>query len=303
MIAPWDRTNDTVKNVTIPLAEEINKRSGGRLQVTVVGPEAVPAFEQLRPVRDGVFDMAFTHPAYHSEFTAVGNALDLVSGPETAWNECGVVPLMDEVYQKKAGVRWVGKISPGFGARMFLNKPITEVDLKGLKIRGAPVYHPVIKSYGAVPVTMAYPDIYPGLQKGIIDGLIWGGGGAYGAKWYEVVKYGVRPELGESHSIILFNPSSWNKLSKELQGVVQQSITEMQKRAPQVMVPIDEDEWAKLKQAGMQVIDLKGTAAQNYLKSYYTSTITEFIIEKDPEFGPRTKTTMDCVQAKVAATK
>jgi TRAP-type C4-dicarboxylate transport system substrate-binding protein len=297
LIAPWDKLNDTVKNVTIPFAEDITKRSGGRLTVEVVGPEAVPAFEQLRPVKDGIFQMAYTHPAYHSEFTPLGNAMDLISAPERAWNECGVLTLMDDVYQKKAGVHYAGKVSPGFGARMFLKKEINTADLAGLKIRGAPVYHPVIKLLGGVPVTMAFPDIYPGLEKGIIDGLIWGGGGAYGAKWYEVAKYGYRPMLGESHSMVLVNNDAWSKLPKDLQTVVLDAIAETNKRAPGVMKPIDDAEWASLARVGMKIIDLPAPEGARLLKSYYDSSMEDHL-KKDTEFGPRMKTALDCVQSK-----
>jgi TRAP-type mannitol/chloroaromatic compound transport system substrate-binding protein len=66
MLAPWGLTNVQIRTLFVTFVEEVNKRAAGKLKISWFGPESVPAFEQLKPVRDGVFDGNFTSFAYHT---------------------------------------------------------------------------------------------------------------------------------------------------------------------------------------------------------------------------------------------
>ena len=45
--------------------KHVKEVSDGKLTISINGPEAVPPFEQLQPVSAGVFDILYTHGAYH----------------------------------------------------------------------------------------------------------------------------------------------------------------------------------------------------------------------------------------------
>jgi TRAP-type C4-dicarboxylate transport system substrate-binding protein len=298
MIMSWDETNDTVKNVAKPFIESVKEKSGGSITVTARGPEAVPPFEQFKPVRDGVFDLLFTHASYHNEVTTLGNGFDIASGSAAVHKECGSWDAVDEAYQKVAGVKFLAPIPAGHGYRMYMSRPIDKADLTGFKIRTSSFYDPMLKALNAVPVRMAFPEVYSALEKKVIDGTAWGGVGAFQAKWQEVANYGVRPHFGETTSMIAMNLDSWKKLTPEQQTALNAAVTQTQEHARRVMKDVDADEWSKLSAAGMQVSELKGAEAQKWLDAYYTNTLQEFITNANAEFGPRIKTTLDCVQAK-----
>lgn len=298
MIMSWDETNDTIKNVAVPFMAAVKEKSGGSITVTARGPEAVPPFEQFKPMRDGVFDLLFTHASYHNEVTTLGNGFDIASGSAAAHKECGSWDAIDDAYQKIAGVKFLAPIPAGHGYRMYMSRPIEKADLTGFKVRTSSFYDPMLKALNAVPVRMAFPEVYSALEKKVIDGTAWGGVGAYQAKWQEVAKYAVRPHFGETTSMIAMNLDSWKKLTPEQQAAVNAAVAETQERARRVMKDVDADEWTKLSAAGMQVSELKDAEAQKWLDAYYTNTLQEFIVNANPEMGPKIKATLDCVQAK-----
>lgn len=75
---------------------------------------------------------------------------------------------------------------------MLTNKPIeTPEDLEGLKIRtmGSPVALATMESFGMSPAGIAWTEVYPGLQQGVIDAAEAQHPATYGANLHEVVDY------------------------------------------------------------------------------------------------------------------
>lgn len=75
---------------------------------------------------------------------------------------------------------------------LLTNKPIEKpADLQGLKLRtpGAPIWLETIKAMGASPTGMAWSEVYPAIQQGVIDGAEAQHPATYGAKLYEVIDY------------------------------------------------------------------------------------------------------------------
>lgn len=79
------------------------------------------------------------------------------------------------------------------GARHFLtNKPIrTPADLKGLRVRtmGSTVAQESMSALGAVPTSLAWSEVYSGLQQKVIDSAEAQLPAVYGASLHEVVDY------------------------------------------------------------------------------------------------------------------
>ena len=49
---------------------------------------------------------------------------------------------------------------------------------------------------GASPVNLPPAEIYPSLEKGVVDGAAWPVIGPLGYRWYEVAKNIMRPSFG-----------------------------------------------------------------------------------------------------------
>ena len=184
-------------------------------------PDAVPPLQQFEPVRSGVFDILFTHPAYHAGVSTLGIAIDGTKADPAKRRKSGVFEFVDQHYAKM-GLRLVAL--PLMGSkpfRYYLKKPITgEPALKGRKIRGTVSYHPMIKALGGSPVVMGGGAIYAAMQKSVIDGAAYATLGAKDFKWHEVVDYLVEPEFGSASLIYLANADTWKGLSKEARGAI-----------------------------------------------------------------------------------
>lgn len=202
------------EEIAKPFIARVKTATAGRVSITLSGPDAVPTFEQFQPVQAGVFQLLFTHPAYHSGTTAVGLAIDAIAVDPEKRRSTGIIDYIDAHYRKH-GLKLVAAPATGRkGFRYFLREPITKSPgFEGRKIRGTVSYHPMIRALGGAPVNMAGGEIYTALQKGVIDGAAWGLTGAKDFKWYEVAKYYADPVFGQVGVMIFMNLQAWNSLS------------------------------------------------------------------------------------------
>ena len=91
-------------------------------------------------------------------------------------------------------------------------------DLKGKKIRVQGVSQAdLVKGFGASAVTIAFGEVVPALEKGVVDCGITGTMPAYKAKWTEVTNTLFRLPVGFTAALWLANANAWNKLSPATQ--------------------------------------------------------------------------------------
>jgi TRAP-type C4-dicarboxylate transport system substrate-binding protein len=104
------------------------------------------------------------------------------------------------------------------------NTPVKEPeDLKGLKVRVMenPVYISMYKEFGAIPVPMAWPEIYTALQTGVLDGVDGSLSSGLVSKHTESAKYVTF--LGNHvviASILAVSEPWWQKLPGNLQSQI-----------------------------------------------------------------------------------
>ncbi len=242
--------------------ELLKEQTGGDLTIVFNGPDTVPAFEQIAPVQAGVFDLLFTHPAYHSGTSGVGLAIDAIENDPVKRRSEGIFDFIDKHYQSK-GLKLIAMPSIGTkGFTFYLSKPIDgEPGLKGQKIRGTTPYHPMIKELGGAPVNLPPPDIYTSIQRGTIDGAAFALVGAESLKWYEVAKYVSAPTFGQVSVMILMNLEKWNSLPKTTQDAMTEAGKKVEIAAIDVFDKMATEELENLKAKGMQISEFKPAEA------------------------------------------
>ena len=166
---------------------------GDKVNLRISGPEVVPPFEQLQPVKSGVLIFCSPMAFIMSVQKALLPLLTLDCGPsrETVF---WVWDSLDKFYQKTHSLKLLA-ISPSStaGYHIFLKDPIKGGSWDGRKIRGTQTYHGVIKLFGGEPVVMPGSQVYSALEKGVVDGAAWPAAGMLSMKHFEVAKYKVRP--------------------------------------------------------------------------------------------------------------
>ena len=79
--------------------KNVEEISSGNIKIEVSGPEVVPPFQQLQPVVTGVFDVLYTHGAYHAGSKGLGLAGDAIDIDIKKRRDAGVWSYIDEFYQ------------------------------------------------------------------------------------------------------------------------------------------------------------------------------------------------------------
>jgi TRAP-type C4-dicarboxylate transport system substrate-binding protein len=256
LLGGWSESNTTAYMPGLQFKKNLESASGGKITVTISGPEAVPPFEQMQPVSAGAFDMVYTHPTYHSKGLA-GVAEILPFGPEKL-RTSAVWDHIDTFYQKNHNLKILALVPVGTeGYHCYLKQPLSaQNDWNGRKLRGVANQHGVIKALGGVPVVMPMGDVYTSIEKGVVDGACAPANVMVATKHYEVAKYRVEPRFGLLVSLIGINLDRWNKLPADQQKMLMDVGAQTERDTARIGDEILVAENKKLAELGVQVAKL-----------------------------------------------
>ncbi len=204
--------------------EVIPKASGGMVTATFAPMEqlGVKGRQVLRMTKLGVVDfgagdvskMAGDDPVFEGCDLA-GLALDI----DTARKACEAwLPTMSRVAEKLFNTKLlaVGTNPPQV---VWCRVPISGLsDLKGKKVR---VFNKTmtdfVQAVGASAVSMAFAEVVPALQRGVVDCAVTGTMSGFTAGWTEVATHQFQVYMGWSINYQSVALNSWNRFGPELQ--------------------------------------------------------------------------------------
>src|SRR6056297_1847480 len=252
------------REIAQPFAALVAEESDGAVTITFTGPDAVPPLEQFEPTQAGVFDILFTHPAYHAGTTPVGLAIDAIAAEPGARREAGVIDYIDAHYQETQGMKLIAAPPTGsVGFRYYLRDPIEGMPaFDGRNIRGTVSYHPMIEALGGAGVVMGGGDVYSALQTGAIDGAAWGLTGALDFNWHEVAGYMADPGFGQVGLMIFMNLDAWNALSDEDRAAIERAASRLEADSVARFDVLAAEERESLLELGMQVTEFAPEEAE-----------------------------------------
>lgn len=265
VLASWDDTAPSRNILLQTYLKNVEAASKGDITFKISGPETVPAFEQLQPVSAGVFQMLFTHGAYHVGATPLLIAVDGLKGTGQSLRASGIFAIIDKQYQR-FGLKLVfmAKSPEGTGYQIILRTPVgPSGDLSGRKIRGTQTYTGALTALGASPVVLPPGEIYSALEKGVVDGAGWPSIGVREFRWTEVAKYLVRPTFGASPYFLFVNLNAWNKLTDAQRNLLTEEGKKIEAFWDTESVRLIKDEESALLAQGAQLTQLgAGPAAK-----------------------------------------
>ncbi|QBR41973.1 twin-arginine translocation signal domain-containing protein [Kerstersia gyiorum] len=208
------------------LQEQVAQRSDGRLaiEITTIGELGLGGSEMLRVLKSGVIDMAEVLPGYVASDFPMIEACDL-PGISTSFDQSRH---MYDVWTSNVVARHEsvlgGKVISSFcwsTMFMYTKFPLDALtDFKGRKIRVfAPAQARFLTALGAEPVSMTTADMYPALQRGIIDGAITGTEHVKASSLWEVTRYMTNINIPPMGSYIVLGARSWARLPADLQQI------------------------------------------------------------------------------------
>jgi TRAP-type mannitol/chloroaromatic compound transport system substrate-binding protein len=211
-------------------SNKVKAISGGDVQLRFHEPNAlVPSLEVWDAVKNGAVDAGYTTPGYHagkipavSYFTAVpfGPGASEYSG----WMEYGGGnQLKDRIYGEY-GLKALNCITHAPETSGWFRKKINNVEeMKGMKMRFFGLGAMVMSKLGVSTQLLAGGDIYPALEKGVIDATEFSMPThdlSYG--FYQLAKFNYFPGWHQQTSIgeLLMSKKGWGGLTKTQQAII-----------------------------------------------------------------------------------
>lgn len=197
---------------------------GGRLKFDrYFGQSLHGLTDGWKALRAGLVDIT---QIYHIHNQGAFNLFHADGLPFLTNNVVVATQLMEEMYPKyfkkevesqQVHLGWI----PHFDVQgLICTTPIRKLeDLKGKRIMGfgGEVMRNTLIALGATPVAIPTPDVFIGLQRGVVDGVAWAVGSMIPWRFHEVAKYVTVTGMSNTAISYGINKKTFASLSKEMQ--------------------------------------------------------------------------------------
>ncbi|SHH40258.1 TRAP transporter substrate-binding protein [Pollutimonas bauzanensis] len=214
----------------------IPELSGGQVTATIKGfnEMGLKGPEILRLIGQGVIPIGTATLAYFASDNPINEAIDLAGLAPDVKTAREITDAFAPVYQKfyaKNNIKVLG-FSTYPAQVLFCNASITGLaDIKGKKVRtSSRTTAEFVQALGGTSVTIAFGEVVPALQNGVVDCAITGSMSGYSAKWYEVSTHLYVLPINWNQQIHAANLDYWNKLDPKVQEFLQKNISVMTDR-------------------------------------------------------------------------
>lgn len=198
--------------------------TGINLQITYnpMDQVGVQAADALRHLRSGAFDVMSVVMGNVARDEPFLDGMDLIGVSPTVDElklavEAGRAALdrrLEERFQARAMALWP------FGPQYFFCKPAVRgvADLRGLKVRSyTPSMTALLTHLGASPVSLQFSEVYPALQRGVVDCGITSAVSAHAGNWGEVITHVLPLSLAGGVQGHFMSGQAWRRFSPEQQ--------------------------------------------------------------------------------------
>lgn len=235
VVGTWSNLN-LYRQFEKPFWEErITEASNGAITATVQGfnemglrgPEIVRLMEQ------GVIDMGATILGYLAADDPRNEAIDLAGLSPDANTARRVSeaykPTLAQMYNDEYDIKLLS-IWPYSAQVLFCNRPLNSLaDLRGAKVRTANrTLAEFMEAVGAEGVTMAFSEVVPAMQQGVMDCGITGAMSGYSAGWHEVATHLYTLPVGWSQVIVAVSNNKWNSLDPKVQELIIEELARLE---------------------------------------------------------------------------
>lgn len=235
-----------VDGVERPFFAKLDARDDLSVSYNTMDAIGVEAADALRLVSKGAFDVMSVQIGMASRDDPFFEGVDL-AGVATNLNEQRqVVEAIRPAFDKRLQERWNTKLLTlwPFGPQMlFCNGDISRVeDIADKKVRVfTPSMSRLVKGLGATPVTLAFSEVYPALQRGVIDCAVTAPTAGNSAKWPEVTESFIPLPLSFSVQGHFMNLDTWKRMSESQQQVLTETFQGMEKQLWDIARDVNDD--------------------------------------------------------------
>jgi TRAP-type C4-dicarboxylate transport system substrate-binding protein len=213
--------------LAVSWAEEVEKRSDGRIKIDVIPGGALTKPDQCyEGVVNGISDIGMSCFAYTRGRFPLLEGLDLPVGYPDGIAATRIANQMIAKYRSSlkelddTQLLYVHAHGPGILASKKAVRSLD--DLKGVKVRATGLSSKIVESLGGAPVGMSQGETYEALQKGVVEATLCPIETLKGWKQGEVISFVTQADgLGYTTAMfVTMNKERWAKLAPELQAVI-----------------------------------------------------------------------------------
>jgi TRAP-type C4-dicarboxylate transport system substrate-binding protein len=255
------------------LAEEVTKRSGGKLKVDVFPSGQLYTIRQIiGALSAGSVEMGGV--VTHNQMAAIEKDWNVFQLPNF-WNSIEqqrefmakdpTGKAMRERALKKTGLMHIAYVPVGPYVTFSVKDQLNSVSqMKGLKARAlAASERPGLTARGMSVVSLSTEEIYPALQSGMIDTLATVPTAIKAYSWWDYLKFAQTPYAVYADSEIMTNAAWFNGLPTDMQDLLATVGREISKAATEQTYKGNAEALKELEQKhGGKVIELKGNALE-----------------------------------------
>ena len=220
----------------VRFVKNVEEMSGGSLEIKFFEPGAlVPGLECFDPVSKGSVEACWTTPGYDTgKYTALAFFTTVPFGPAfgefMAWKMFGGGnELRDEIYAKHNMIA-IDCFAIGPETSGWFRKEVNSLEeLRGMKMRFFGLGARVMQKLGVSTQLLAAADIYPALERGVIDATEFSMPTMDKALgFYQIAKFNYFPGWHQQVSVshLLMNKDAYNKLSKQHKAILRVALGE-----------------------------------------------------------------------------
>src|SRR4029077_14007667 len=256
----------------LEFVKKANEAGKGEFTIQVRGgPEAIGMMEQPIAVRDGVVDMVYSACAFYAATVPECDAVSAssIDGPTARKN--GGTELLNQIHQKRMGVYFLGWVDSGIRFCLWSTREPKfdangQIDIKGFKVRGNPIYNAFLTNYlGAQVINLNSTELFNALERGTVDITAWTQIGTMDLNWDRYLKYRILPDFFSTDLVILVNQKKWPRLSPKSREILQRVAIEHEISSLNDLQALWKKEQAELAKRGLKTVSQSPEASKRFI--------------------------------------
>lgn len=247
------------------IADKVAELTGGKIRFNFLGgSEIFSGSAGAEAVMNGALDAVFTAADYFTGFVPEAAAICASDMTFEEMTASGGLDYLNGIFEEQ-GVHLLYVVDEvGIsGTQIFTNQPITSLDdLKGMSIRTTgTVQGNILSSLGCVATPLGLPEIFSGLEQGLVQGYCGPAylGGAMG--FFEYCKGVVSTEIARGGSSLLINAEVWASIPAETQQLLIDALPAINEAEVALYTEYVTNNRQMLLDAGGQVVELSAEEA------------------------------------------
>jgi TRAP-type C4-dicarboxylate transport system substrate-binding protein len=260
------------------------------------GPETMAPDQMIEGVQSGAVDGAHLPGDYYVQQAPALEIARFTPFTPTEERDAGVADQWGKVHDG-LGLHYVGHTVSGIPQVILLTDKTESADLSGKSVRTSSATSNMVKSLGGTPVDLPGSDIYPALERGVVDGAAWTSVGVTDLGLQEQVGYDLSPRFYESLANLVISADTWNSLDSETQDAITRTMEAVEPEIFEYYGEMAAEETAKLRDAGVQHMEFDEGDTQKVLEIAYLDAWDELDWERISSASPEAQEIRDLFEA------